>query len=186
MPKIATADEERLLSGELTLTLEESGVAFPIPKDVKIVYLGGHPHKTMRMFGTIKTETETDPETQKVLAVMKSIQDGGYTVYDFSTVDSRGRKLRNQGPWAQITTPAKSADDPPEGKRWQPCEHLHHIWQFFNSKDAEGQRQFSIRAPAESMQVIKRYIEQMRQRKPGNPDRGLPVLNDMADVLAAS
>jgi hypothetical protein len=171
----AKPDEAKLLSADEVLTPESMSESFPMVA-VKVVYLGSHPYKTERLHGQIELETigqrlsPEEPLDRKLVPshVSRRMDKTGYTVYDFSKLDSRKR------PRKDLLTG--------DGHRYVPCEHLAHMLAFYRMKDAEGQAMYQIRGEPEALEVLKRYRDAVTRR--ANPDFGDSVLKDMEDVLS--
>lgn len=157
----AAVQEERLQAGEEALSSEALLDQLPHIA-VRVVYLGGHPHKTMRLKGHIVIEEVEREDGTKEEVLRRQVMEG-YTNYDFSSVDSRGRKRKDS-----LTE---------DGKRFVMVSHLAHIKAFYEERDTEKQPMFSLRASADVLAVVKRYFASVKQRV--NPDSGAAVLQDM-------
>ena len=163
MARRATPDEERLHSGERVVMDQELAVAALPMVTLRVIYLGGHPHKTVRLKGTIDVQTIGDPDDPDRKHEIRRQVKEGYTVYDFSNVDSLGRPMRER-----VTA---------EGRRYEECSHLGHLKAFYEFRDAEKAKQFELRGSAQAVAVVKKFIEQTRQHR--NADSGAAVLEEM-------
>jgi hypothetical protein len=176
MARAATAAEEKRLTTEQTLSAEAMGESFP-SIEVRIVYLGMHPHKTERVKGTMLMETvgqrlqadEPNPEASTIVHLNKRKSDAGYTDYDFAAVDNKGRRRRDG--WTA------------DGKRFVLVEHLDHILYFFRLRDdRDGTPIYEVRGEPDALEVVKRYRD-LKKGTRVNPDQGAAVLKDMKDVV---
>jgi hypothetical protein len=185
MARRATEAEEKALVTEQTLSSEAMGESFP-NITVRIVYLQTHPHKTERVKGTMLMETvgqrleksEPNPEASNIVHLNKRKSDAGYTDYDFSAVDNKGRR-RKDG-WTA------------DGKRFVHCEHLDHMLYFYRLRDDRDQTPiYEVRGETAELEVLARYRD--RRKRPtgaamvatdrGAAEQGAGVLNEMNDVL---
>ena len=173
MAHAATDTEDKVLQEEI-LTPESLAEEFPLVT-LKVTYLGGHPRKTERLKGTIEMETDAGelddrgrlPRGKEIRHFGKRMSKDGYTLYDFSSVDSRGRK----------TTHRMTED----GKRYEIVEHLAHALELSRKVDQDNQPIFQIRGEPEAIAVLRRYRDTVKSRV--NPDHGETVLRDMKDLL---
>lgn len=165
----ASEPEERVMAGEVTLTAQDAGTSeFPMVQ-VRVTYLGRNPHKTQRLKGQILVQQFIDPddenpdESKRKRIEIRQMVTEGYTTYNFETKDGSGRAIRRP--------------KLPAGQElvW----HLAHIKWFAQQRDVENQPEYRISGSEAAMAVVKRYIE--FTKKPGNPDRGEPVLKEMED-----
>lgn len=188
MARRATEAEEKSLVTEQALTSEAMGEVFP-NITVRIVYLQTHPHKTERVKGTMLMETigqrlekdEPNPEASNIVHLNKRKSDAGFTDYDFSAVDNKGRR-RKDG-WTA------------DGKRFVTCEHLDHMLYFYRLKDDRDQTPiYEVREMSDqpgSLDVLVRYRDRRKGRSGlamvttdrGAAEQGAGVLNEMNDVL---
>ena len=169
----ATDTEEKVLQEEI-LTPESLAEEFPLVT-LKVVYLGGHPRKTERLKGTIEMESDAGelddrgrlPRGKEIRHFSKRMSKDGYTLYDFSSVDSRGRKTTHR-----MTE---------EGKRYEIVEHLAHSLALSRKVDQDGQAIYQIKGEHEAIAVLRRYRDTVKTRI--NADHGEAVLRDMKDLL---
>lgn len=169
----ASETEEKVLHEEI-LTPESLAEEFPLVT-LKAIYLGGHPRKTERLKGTVEMETDSGeldergrlPRGREVKHFSKKMSKDGYTLYDFSSIDSRGRK-----------TTHRMTDD---GKRYEIVEHLAHALALSRRVDQDNQPTYQLKGDPEAIAVLRRYRETVKSRV--NADHGEAVLRDMKDLL---
>jgi hypothetical protein len=192
MARRATEAEEKSLVTEQSLSPEAMGESFPVIT-VRIVYLQTNPFKTERVKGQMIMETvgqrlekdELPPEGgwtgDNIIHLNKRKSAEGYTVYDFSAVDSKGRK-RKDG-WT------------PDGKRFVLCEHLDHMLYFYRLRDDRDNTPiYEVRELADqpgSLDVLVRYRDRRKgrvgisvvQTDRGVAEQGPGLLAEMTDAL---
>lgn len=169
----ATDSEEKVLQEEV-LTPESLAEEFPLVT-LKAIYLGGHPRKTERLKGTIEMESDAGdldergrlPRGREIKHFSKRMSKDGYTLYDFSSVDSRGRKTEH-----------RMTED---GKRYEIVEHLAHALALSRRVDQDNQPTFKLSGAPEAIAVLRRYRDTVKARV--NVDHGDAVLRDMKDLL---
>lgn len=169
----ATDTEEKVLQEEI-LTPESVAEEFPLVA-LKVIYLGGHPRKTERLKGTIEMETDASgvddrgrlPKGREIRHFSKRMAKDGYTLYDFSSVDSRGRKTMH-----------RMTED---GKRYEIVEHLAHALALSRRVDQDNQPIYQLRGEPEAIAVLRRFRDTVKTRV--NPDHGDAVLRDMKDLF---
>lgn len=161
MPRKATDQEEGLLSGEVTLRPEQSGVEFPLVT-LKVVYLGGHPTKFVRLKGSMIEEKYTDDEGEDGI-VKKADPKNGTTGYDFAVVDSRGRKIK-----VNVTA---------DGRRFALVTHPAHQLAFYRMRGLDGEPQFEFRGRSRDIATFDAFRKAARRRV--DAEQGPAVLRQM-------
>jgi len=127
--------------------------------EARVVYLGGHPKRTVYYPGTV--DMVDDGEGNQVWHP----SDEGATSYDFPRVDSRGRIIREK-----LTK---------DGKPYSLCRHITHLVRFLEEVDGDGMPQFEVRALPEVRLKIERYAAWLRKVEDMDQDRGRPLLAAM-------
>ncbi len=115
------------------------------------------------MKGQIIREDFEDPDDPKRKIPVFTKSSDGYTTYDFSTVDERGRKI--------------TVNMTKDNKRFQVVRHLDHLMQFYQTRGQDKEPMFEIRGNPEYVEVLRDYIK--AKKKHVNPDAGPAVLKAM-------
>jgi hypothetical protein len=151
---------------------QELSHGLPLIKGARVVYIGAKKNMSLPMKGRIldepiysETEVEADADGNAVLDengrekplqvdTLKTCIPDGFQSYDFSTVDSKGRPIK------QHRLPA---DAPTEiaGRRYSVVEHPDHLMAFQRRTDANGTREFRVLVPKSKRQVYQDYVSQM-------------------------
>lgn len=157
MPRKASDEEEGIHAGEVVLKPERAGGEFPLIT-LKVVYLGGHPSKFLRLPGTVLEEKDEETGETEV-----KLSKDGWSGYDFAVKDSRGRKIK-----VNMT---------PDGRRFQMVTHYDHLVAFYNTRGPDGEGQFEFRGSPAEIQLFQAYRKAMKKKV--DPDRGPAVLKQM-------
>lgn len=124
---------------------------------VKVVYLGSKRNKTVPLKGRIDVETLGEG-VDKVET--RSAGGSGFTTYDFTTHDQRGRPLPKE-----LFMPANHLDPTVRGKRFRIVEHPDHLWAFQaepalrEPSGKDGEPVFKLLGPKEQMTDLNEYFK---------------------------
>lgn len=126
----------------------------PIVRGARVVYLGGNRHKSVPLKGKIAQERFGEETVESVI-------DSGFTAYDFSTHDARGRVIEAR------MMPATHKEPAVRGKPFVDCQHPDHLWQFSQRRGPDGQPDFKVVVPRESVRLVEEYFlaQQRGQRR---------------------
>lgn len=162
MAHTATLKEERALLGEeVSVSQETIGDELPFI-ELKVTYLGGHTKKVVRLKGQLILDPDDPKNGQKK-------QTGtGFTNWDFSIEDERGRKIKSDFIWK---------DGQYAGKRFAFVSHFGQLAEFYKMRGPERERLFDIKGPRASIAVFEEYLRRVKKRV--NPDQGAAVLKQM-------
>jgi hypothetical protein len=111
----------------------------------KVVYLGSRRNRHLPLKGRIGQDKFEDE-------IVEEVQASGFTPYDFSTHDLRGR---------QMTAKLISMKHPihrVRGKPFVTCKHPDHLWSFHRMRDGDGNPEFEILASGLDAQKIDEYF----------------------------
>ena len=160
----ASREEERALANETVLRPDAvGGDTLPFLR-IKVVYLGGNTKKTERLKGQVIEVRDPDhpDDPDRGLKEQSPI---GYTMYDFSTVDDRGRK---------ITTRLHHED----GRPFRVVSHLEHLRFFCRKRGADKERMYELRGQKKDLVKFQDWLKTRAQRKQ-DPDSGAGALQKM-------
>lgn len=162
----AKDEEEKLLGGEKSATQESMAETLPHVR-LRVIYLGGNEKKTARLPGQIVTMPDPDDPDNESLKIREQLPTG-YTMYDFASVDDRGRR---------VTHNIMGAGDKHSGRRYEWVTHLGHLMAFYDAKGPDRERLYEVRGPANQIDAFLKYRE--KKRKHRDPDQGEAVLKLM-------
>lgn len=115
--------------------------------EVKAVYLGGNPHKSVPLRGTLRQERYGEQVRMEIVS-------SGLTPYDFTSVDALGhphdpsRYIAPDHPKAHL-----------RGKRFARVQHPDHALAFARMRDGNDQPEFEILGSPEHMRVLQVYAD---------------------------
>lgn len=154
MPKVVDTLAERYVK------MEDQGVeagAIPIV-DALVVYLGANRKKSLPLKGRIMTEKFGEGDDEEV--VKSAGTESGFTVYDFSTTDNRGRPIKTR------QVPATFPMEHLRGRPFVKVEHPEHLWLFSRKHDGNGNPEFEVVPSAEHKRIIEEYfLRKLRSRR---------------------
>lgn len=147
MPKITDRTIEEVMDSQAErtvgagLTEGRLGVV-----QAKVAYLGSRRNRQLPLKGTISSTKFADGE------VTEDIADTGFTPYDFSSHDLRGKLLEKK------LMPMDHPIHKVRGKPFVICKHPDHLWALHRSRDAEGNPEFEIISSGKSAALIDEYF----------------------------
>lgn len=167
MPKKATdADLIDLEEVSLEPSLVQ-GERTPIFEGAKVVYLGAHDHMAVPLKGSVvehRTGEGAEAVTSKVVRPLF-----GMSYYDFSHLDTHGRRIEGEAHRMADNHPNQSVRD----RRFQKVENAEHLYWF-----AQRPREFRIVASRPVMDALEQYIKRRELARKGQ--------RRMVDEMAAA
>lgn len=202
-----TAEEEALV-GEGLVVLKPEMVMERLPLiEAKIVYLGGHPKKTVHCRGHISTEQVMAVSIADLVTEMFQERKGpdGTPVKWAQLHREEQQKVRDeltkreaQSPTEfvkkQVMEGAQNYDFSTvnnfgkplpkslltkDGRRFQMVEHFAHIVELFRMKEPDGAPMFRVEALPAAMRIIQEYIRSTKRQR--DPESGIALLEQMED-----
>jgi hypothetical protein len=135
----AAAAAERAVGGAIT-------EGAPQLVNAKVVYLGSRRNRQLPLKGQIGQEKFDDG------AVTEHIKDVGFTSYDWSTHDLRGRLMTHK------MMPATHPEQHVRNKPFCIVKHPSHLWELHRMRDAEGNPEFSVIASGRDAILLDEYF----------------------------
>jgi hypothetical protein len=114
--------------------------------NARVVYLGSRRNRQQPLKGTISVSRFDDG------GAVEEIADSGFTPYDFSSHDLRGRLMEKK------LIPMDHPNHKVRGRPFCIVKHPDHLWAFHKSKDAEGNHEFEILAGGKSATLLDEYF----------------------------
>ena len=157
MPKVIDGGLEKA-ERYVAMDVESREAAIPIV-DAIVVYLGANPKKSVPLKGRVMSETFGEGED--IETVKTPVIQSGFTPYDFSTLDNRGRPIKGR------LIPANFPEESMRGRPFTACEHPEHLWLFAEMVDDNGYPEFRVFPAARHKRLMEEYFLR-KQRMRGN------------------